>query len=530
MKRIISLFCLAIALFLSSTVFSNELIRRNEIVKGQLAKINTEEATVWIKTNQAQDLAKGTVLYVHSENDATIAIMKVLQNRHRYIQAKVIDGQVSKLKEGDKVNNVYEWDGYRYFIEVTYKQGKHIVTVEDYLTLENEIPVSSNFGGNRQEIDGRNISIINLTGTTGNVRVTGFIFKDGKTINADFADIPTLKKYNDRVVKASVGSGQVTVNAAEIHSIKIKKRLRGALKMNWLHYAKGESALPVKKDNGYEVQFKFFNYELGLKAIERLIAAEEDEAALAELIKNLKAYDKDKIKSVTIAGTFNDWDTTKNVMARNRYGVYESKVMINETAFQYHYILHYNGVTPMKLKVLDPYANRLNLYGSKQRQYDPIKDDEPLKDDNSDKMDKGDGGEPVVIKEPVEEFPKEEPMVKEEPKTVEEPKKEEIKIDDEPKDNGKKDNDADKDKSDKDNAKKDDDEVEEPKPVNRGGTNKRLWWKKLKEKDDVKPKDSGEGELKGGEYGDVNAELGREQNWWKHIKNKGEEEKNRLKD
>ncbi|GMT49238.1 MAG: hypothetical protein IEMM0008_0777 [bacterium] len=359
MRQFLGLIVIILSLISGPYLFGNEIFLSKDIFRGRVASVDTNNKSVWVKSNQAQALKDNAIIYVHGVNGETKAILKVTQFKPRFIRAKVIDGSTSGIKAGYKVNNVYRWDAYHYLVEVHYEKGTRKITFQDDLIIDSRITTSSLFGRKSNVIDGTQIKSIKLKGRGGKVLIKRFVLRNGTSINAEASSLTSLQQYDNKNVNFKVpGVGNIRLTSSDIVSIKVIKRLDGALKIVSLHYSKGESALPKENGDKYTVTFRFLNYELGLHALEDKLSKETDSEQIKSIINYIKKYDERVIKGVGVAGSFNNWDDSKSPMKKTRQGLYEAKVTLSKGTYQYYFVIHLSGSDKLTLKVLDPYSNR----------------------------------------------------------------------------------------------------------------------------------------------------------------------------
>ncbi len=359
MRQFLGLIVIAVSLISGPYLFGNEIFLSKDIFRGKVASVDTNNKSVWVKSNQAQALKDNAIIYVHGTNGETKAILKVTQFKPRFIRAKVIDGSMSGIKAGYKVNNVYRWDAYHYLVEVNYERGTRKIAFQDNLLIDTRISTSSLFGRKSNMIDGTQIKSIKVKGRGGKVLIKRFVLRNGTSINAEASSLTSLQKYDNKNVNFKVpGVGNIRLTSNDIVSIKVIKRLDGALKVASLHYSKGESALPKENGDKYTVTFRFLNYELGLHALENKLSKEADSGQIKSIINYIKKYDEKVIKGIGVAGSFNNWDDSKNPMKKTRQGLYEAKVTLSKGTYQYYFVIHLSGSDKLTLKVLDPYSNR----------------------------------------------------------------------------------------------------------------------------------------------------------------------------
>ena len=377
MKRFYTILILLFSLFATQTFFGKDLF------KGKVEAIDKTDNGIWIKSNQALILKVNDVLYIHDANDNAKAIVKVDQIKPRFIKAKVIDGNFSDIKEGEKVNNILKWDGYKYKVEIVYEKETRKIKVQDEMVIDNRVSVTSLFGSKKEDIDGREIQSLQVKGDSTELVIKEIILKDGRSIKSEKTTIDSIRKFINKKVDFDIpGVGPVTFTSSDISSINIQNKIEGAKKITNLHYSLGESAFPQAEGEKYTVTFKFLNYELGLEAIENKISKENDSEKIKSLIQNLKLYDESSISSVGVAGSFNGWDDTKTPMEKNKQNMYEAKITLAKGSHEYYFVIYYNGADKekMTLKVLDPYSNRIQNIGSSTS----TGNDKTKKDDDDD--------------------------------------------------------------------------------------------------------------------------------------------------
>ncbi len=386
MRQFLGLIVIAVSLISGPYLFGNEIFLSKDIFRGKVASVDTNNKSVWVKSNQAQALKDNAIIYVHGVNGETKAILKVTQFKPRFIRAKVIDGSMSGIKAGYKVNNVYRWDAYHYLVEVNYERGTRKIAFQDDLLIDTRIKTSSLFGRKSNVVDGTQIKSIKVKGRGGKVLIKRFVLRNGTSINAEASSLTSLQKYDNKNVNFKVpGVGNIRLTSNDIVSIKVIKRLDGALKIASLHYSKGESALPKENGDKYTVTFRFLNYELGLHALEDKLSKETDSDQVKSIIKYIKTYNEKVIKGVGVAGSFNNWDDSKNPMKKTRQGLYEAKVTLSKGTYQYYFVIHLSGSDKLTLKVLDPYSNR------SRGEDGPIGGDDGAGEDGSGGAGNGDG-------------------------------------------------------------------------------------------------------------------------------------------
>ena len=311
---------------------------------------------VWVKTNQGLRLS-GKILYVYNEEGETKGILKVIEIRPKYIKTEWIDGDREGVRKGDQVRDVYEWDGFEYKVELVYGDEDVEVGVMDFLMVDRVFE-----GEGVRDVGVGEVLDIDLREGI----IEGFELKGGEVLKGIWKGLDAFEKLRGRKVRLrGIGGEGLELGWLDLRRIRLLKRVRGGLKFRHLHYAVGDSALVSKVGVGkYRVIFRFLNHELGLKVLEGKIAREEDEGMRKEWIENLKIYGEGRIKGVGIAGSFNSWDESRNMMEKNDEGIYEAVVDLEgEGKYQYYFVILFEGKLGgreelIKLYVVDPYSNR----------------------------------------------------------------------------------------------------------------------------------------------------------------------------
>ncbi len=370
-----------IAIIISlSILFSHSLIAKS-IFKGVIKNTAQNDKTVWIKTNQAQSIKKGTVLYIHDKDDSTKAIIKVSKIIPRYLKAKIIDGNLDSIKSGDKVNNVYKWDGYNYHAEVVYEKEGRQITIQRNIIIDRNITYIPFEETETKTIDSQNINAIKVIRFRNSLIATEIILNDYKSIKLNESSLDkSLNIFGKKKVILNIpGLGITELSDKNIVLVKLVKRLKGILRLYKLHHFLGESAQPRFEKKDYSVTFRFLNLELGRKTLEDMIAGETDPQKLDMLVENLKLYNSDRVEGVSVVGSFNNWDSSKHPMVKDKNGIYSVKIPLSAGVYKYYFILSFSGTSNIELKVLDPYSNKVISNDESYRVNKvPVKDDKGI--------------------------------------------------------------------------------------------------------------------------------------------------------
>ncbi len=435
MKRII-IFLIAIFSFI--TINFNKSYtspQSKDILKGRVVSIDKKENFIWVQTNLAQNIQTGKVLYIHNENGTPKIILKVTAIQPNHLKTVIIDGKLSDIKLGNSVNDVFNWDSYNYSVAVTYKIGSRLITVEDNLVIDNMIAITSKFGTKSTQINGQDITTMDMVYKYGKVRIKKINLKEGRSISAETTSISTISKFDDRKIHVKLpGVGPLEASAENIHKIKIIKKINGAKRILRLPYNTSQKISLSKDKKSYMVNFVFFNYELGKYAIENMISQENDKEKLKDLIDNLKMYHSSKIKSIGIAGSFNNWDASKNPLHKNKFGIYETVITLPKGSHQYYFVINYKGTKEIPLKILDPYSNRvidINQTSKENIKESDDKEDSVEKEDKEDSTKEGEDDKEADKDDSKEDEDKEDSDVKKSNPGQEEDKSGDDKEDDE---------------------------------------------------------------------------------------------------